>query len=137
MNSLFMMKKITFFLFALVLLLFASCVPDTPSFSDEDLVGKWCSGTEYYRFDGHSTNYQLFDNSYVQVNGATWDTGDDVREEEAQPFVWTLEGDNLQMVHQMFMGGKVPKAYTVTTLTHTTLSLKDNYNRTFTYTRVN
>ncbi|MBQ9474529.1 MAG: hypothetical protein IJU81_09000 [Bacteroidales bacterium] len=107
-----------------VLLCLTSCKQEDVTFDESLLPGKWVSGTEYYRYDPVGT-------------GVTWDTGDDVSEEEGQPFEWTLDGNQLTHVHIMEMGGRVPKSYTLTELTSTRLSYKDNYLQSFTYTRVN
>ena len=86
------------------------------------LSGCWVSGTlyEYYNADG---------------TGHTWDILDDVTEEEAQPFTWTLEKRTLTQIHQMEMGGNVPKIYTVTKLNATTLEYHDDYGKYYTFTK--
>ena len=86
------------------------------------LSGYWVSGTlyEYYNADG---------------TGYTWDILDDVTEEEAQHFTWTLEKSTLTQVHQMEMGGNVPKIYTVTKLNATTLEYHDDYGKYYTFTK--
>ncbi|MDR1860473.1 MAG: hypothetical protein LBR06_06095 [Bacteroidales bacterium] len=104
-----------------------SCTPeeeDPVSFDQTLLYGKWQSGTlfEVYESDG---------------NGHTWDTGDDVDELEAQPFTWTLTEDNLVQIHIMTNGTNVPKSYTVTKLTASTLSYHDDYNKSYTFSKVN
>ena len=112
--------------FAAMLAMLVSCQQEHVSFNPELLVGKWVAGTEYYRYDAGGT-------------GVTWDTSDDVNEDEAQPFTWEYEDETnrLTLVHQMEMGGVVPKSYTVTALTDSTLSYKDIYGHTYTYTHVN
>lgn len=87
------------------------------------LNGYWISGTlyEYYNPDG---------------TGYTWDVADDVTEEEAQPFTWTLEKATLTQIHQMEMGGNVPKTYTVTKLDSSTLEYHDDYGKYYTFTKV-
>lgn len=107
----------------LMALLMVGCVPQEQDFEATDLVGKWVSGTEYYRYD-------------ADLTGATWDTADDVSESEAQSFTWSLEGAQLTVIHQMEMGGVVPKLYTLTDLTSNTLKYKDSYGQSFTFTRV-
>lgn len=86
------------------------------------LSGYWISGTlyEYYNADG---------------SGYTWDIADDVTEEEAQPFTWTLEDATLTQIHKMEMGGNVPKVYTVTKLNTTTLEYHDDYGKYYTFTK--
>ncbi len=108
------------------MLLFGACQDDKPTFDPGLLIGKWVRGTEYYRYNANGT-------------GATWDTSDDVNEDEAQPFTWEFnsETNNLTLYHQMEMGGVIPKSYTVTVLTESTLSYKDRFDQTFTYSQVN
>lgn len=86
------------------------------------LTGTWAEGTlhEHYNADG---------------TGYTWDTADDVTEEEAQPFAWNLEGSTLTQIHKMEMGGNVPKTYTVTKLNATTLAYHDDYGKYYTFTK--
>ncbi len=90
------------------------------------LTGKWVSGTEVYRYDADGT-------------GATWDTADDVSEAEAQPYTWEFDEatNRLTLLHQMEMGGVVPKSYTLKKLDATTLEYQDQYNNTSSFTRVN
>ncbi len=86
------------------------------------MYGYWVTGTVHEFYDAAGTGY-------------TWDTADDVTEEEAQPFTWTLENATLTQIHQMEMGGNVPKTYTVTKLTTTTLEYHDNYGKYYTFTK--
>ena len=121
-----MAKRLFCIMMFAVSLLFTSCFDDNETFDADLLVGKWVSGTEYYRYDSDG-------------NGATWDTSDDVTEEEAQPFTWEFdtETNKLTLLHKMEMGGVVPKYYTVTNLTESNLKYEDQYGRTFSYQRVN
>jgi hypothetical protein len=100
------------------------------SFDSALLVGKWSrtspyaaagkSGEEFYRYDQNG-------------KGATWDTAEDVSEEDAQTFTWTLEKDLLTLLHDMEIGGsKVPKSYTITVLDANTLTFKDDF-KSFTF----
>ncbi|MDY5969563.1 MAG: hypothetical protein SPJ13_06080 [Bacteroidales bacterium] len=124
--------RLSFFV-ALGAVCMVACDPKGTDYSPSQLIGKWVrvengvQGTEYYRFD----------NGDPVLTGATWDTADDVNEDEAQPFEWTLEGNQLTIVHIMEMGGRIPKAYTVTGLTASSLLFKDNYGQKFEYKRVN
>lgn len=119
------MKKITYILLTCIAFLFIACEPDEPSFDQSLLIGKWQSNTLYYRYDANKS-------------GATWDTADDVTEEEAQPFTWTLDKSTLTHMHIMVTGGnQVPKIYTVTQLSATTLAYKDEFNKNFTFTKIN
>lgn len=100
-----------------------SCETEEEFFDETLLIGKWQSGTLYYKYidDG---------------SGATWDTGDDITEEEAQEFTWTLEQTELTHIHIIEMGGVLPKVYTVTELTATTLKYKDDFNKSYSFTKV-
>lgn len=104
-------------------LLFNSCEKEESSFQESFLIGKWVSGTVYYKY---MSNY----------TGGTWDTSDDVTEAEAQPFTWTLVQSELTHIHIMEVGGNVPKVYTVTELTATSLKYKDNFGKTFSFTKL-
>jgi len=96
-----------------VALTMIACMPEEDMFDETLLLGKWKTGTLYYRYDDDYT-------------GATWDTADDITEAEAQPFEWKLVRAELTHIHIMEMGGKVPKVYTVTELTTTTLKYRDD-----------
>ena len=117
------MKKIIVCLVVLVSLLFNSCSPiDEASFQESFLIGKWVSGTLHYKY---TSDYK----------GATWDTKDDVTEAEAQPFTWSLVKSELTHIHILQTGGTVPKIYTVTELTATTLKYKDSFGTTYSFTK--
>ena len=66
----------------------------------------------------------------------TWDEADDVTEDEAQLFTWTLVESELTHIHILEMGGTVPKVYTVTELTATSLKYKDDFGKSFSFTKV-
>lgn len=92
-----------------------SCEPDEPmSFDETLLIGKWVEGTVYERYNADYTGY-------------TWDTADDVSEEEAQDFTWSLDEDQLVQIHIMEIGGEIPKTYTVTELSASYFSYQDDY----------
>ena len=93
-------------------------------FDETLLVGKWKSGTLYYRY-------------FIDGAGYTWDTGDDVTEEEAQNFTWTLIRSELTHIHILEIGGTVPKVYTVTELTPTGLKYHDDFGRSYSFVKVN
>ena len=102
----------------------------------ETMYGKWMTDdATYYRFDRSSTQYQLFDSTTVSVNGARWKPSDDVSEAEAQPFIWSLDGSDLTVTTQMFMGGKIPKVYTVTSQTASSMTWKDSYGNSIQLTK--
>lgn len=101
-----------------------SCEVDPPVTFDETLlVGRWQEGTVYEYYSADSTGY-------------TWDTADDVTEEEAQDFTWSVDGDQLLQIHIMEIGGSIPKAYTLTKLDETYLTYEDDYGTVHSFTRV-
>ena len=101
-----------------------SCEPEEEiSFDQSLLIGKWKSGTLYYKYLAGGT-------------GGTWDTADDVTEAEAQAFTWTLVKSDLTHVHIMEIGGSIPKVYTVTELTATSLKYHDDFGVNFSFTKV-
>ncbi len=112
------MKKIFLSVFIAVI---ALCGCNKNKFDEADLIGRWKSGTLWERYSSSGS-------------GATWDTSDDVDEDEAQTFTWTLDGETLTQYHQMEMGGTVPKTYKITTLTATTLVYTAN-GKTYTFTK--
>jgi hypothetical protein len=119
------MKKIIFYLsmLAMLSLLVVSCEKEPTQFDESLLYGKWRSGTLYYKYHADGT-------------GGTWDTADDVQEDEAQEFTWQLVNDELRQYHILEIGGTVPKFYTVTELTATTLKYHDDYGGSWSFTKV-
>jgi hypothetical protein len=103
--------------------LFNSCTKDEEFFQESFLIGKWVSGTVYYKY-------------LSDYSGKTWDTADDVTEAEAQPFTWTLVKSELTHIHIMVVGGNIPKVYTVTELTATTLRYKDDFGKSYSFTKL-
>lgn len=125
------MKKIRFFLLPLLFAGFflSSCeLLEEEVFDETLLYGTWVSGTEYYKYNADGT-------------GGTWDTSDDVTEAEAQGFTWTLEGSDLTHIHDQEIDDvtlkSVPKYYTVTKLTSTSLEYEDDFGVQHSYTKVN
>ncbi len=121
------MKRLTYYFlaFVLVAITFNSCTTNETMFDQSLLIGKWVSGTEYYRYDSTGS-------------GVTWDTADFVTEAEGQAYTWTLVNAELTHIHILQTGGGgVPKVYTVTELTATTLKYKDDFGKAFSYTKVN
>ncbi len=119
------MKKILFYssLCIVLSLLAVSCETEPISFDDSLLIGKWQSGTLFYKYLADGT-------------GGTWDTFDDVTEEEAQDFTWTLVNADLTHIHILEIGGTVPKVYTVTELTATSLKYNDDFGVNWAFTKV-
>lgn len=115
-------KGVLWLCFCCFVLLMNGCdlFPQKEKFDKTLLPGYWVSGTVHEFYNANGTGY-------------TWDTEDDVTEEEAQPFTWTLEKATLTQIHQMEMGGNVPKTYTVTKLNATTLEYHDDYGKYYTF----
>ena len=90
------------------------------TFNESLIIGKWQNGTVYERYNTDST-------------GTTWDTGDDVSESEAQEFTWSIDGNKLEQIHTIENGGVVPKTYTLTTLSDTSLVYRDDFGATQTF----
>jgi hypothetical protein len=120
-----MIKKTLFYLTACMVISFlaVSCEPTEESFDEALLIGKWQSGTLFYKYLADGT-------------GGTWDTSDDVTEAEAQLFTWTLVKSELTHIHVLEVGGAVPKVYTVTELTATSLKYNDDFGVSFSFTKV-
>lgn len=119
------MKKTLRYLTMLTVLtlLAVSCTKEPVTYDQSLLTGKWKSGTLYYKYLANGT-------------GGTWDTSDNVTEAEAQAFTWTLVNDLLTQIHVLEIGGSVPKVYTVTELTATSLKYHDDFGVSFTFTKV-
>lgn len=127
------MKKIFGLLASLAVLavMVSSCskMGDDVSFDETFLYGKWQSGTLFYKYaSDHS--------------GKTWDVADDVTEEEAMNFTWELvnaEFTHIYVTELSADGTKasIPKVYTVTTLTATSLIYEDDYGKTYSFSKVN
>lgn len=119
------MKRILFYVTVCMAISFmvVSCELEEESFDESLLIGKWQSGTLYYRYFGDGTGY-------------TWDEGDDVYEEEAQDFTWTLVKTELTHIHILEIGGTVPKVYTVTELTSNTLKYHDDFGKNYSFIKV-
>jgi hypothetical protein len=93
-------------------------------FDESLLIGKWAMGTDHYRYDADGT-------------GVSWDTAEYYTEEEGLPFTWTLESAELTHIHIMETGDSgLPKIYTVTELTETSLKYKDNFGKTYSFVKI-
>lgn len=116
------MKKFVGCMIVLLAFLFNSCEPEPETFQESFLIGKWVSGTVHYKYVSNYT-------------GTTWDTADDVTEAEGQPFTWSLVQSELTHIHIIETEGSVPKVYTVTELTATTLKYEDSLGTKYSYTK--
>jgi hypothetical protein len=121
------MKKSIIIILAFISIIgiFNSCVPEEDVFFEESLlIGKWVSGTEFYNYNSDYTGY-------------TWDTSDDVTEDEAQNFEWSLINEELTHIHIMEIGGSVPKVYKVIELTTNSLIYEDNFGTQSIFSKIN
>lgn len=87
------------------------------------LIGLWQSGTVYYRYNEDGT-------------GSTWDTADDVTEEEAGRFTWEINKKRMIHKHQLEIGGTVPKAYTIKRLDLLNLEYTDDYGKIESFVKI-
>lgn len=87
------------------------------------LIGKWQSGSIFYRFDVDST-------------GVTWDESDDITEIEASPMKWELNRSKFIHYHEMQNGVLVPKAYKIVQLDLNNLVFQDDYGNEFAFIKV-
>jgi len=106
----------------LSMVMFNSCEEEPETFQESFLIGKWASGTVHYNY---LSNY----------TGTTWDTADDVTEAEGQAFTWSLVQSELTHIHIIETGGSLPKVYTVTELTATTLKYEDSLGKKYSFTK--
>ena len=132
-----MKKLLHIFLFLVIVVGLGACnKPEEISFDPSLLYGKWQEGSVYERYYASAIERVLPNGDTVQVNGTTWDVSDDVTEEEAQLFNWTLTGATLKHEHVgTFV--TVPKVYTVIMLSSSNLVYKDDYGVTHHYSKVN
>ena len=111
---------------------FHSCV-DPFGFDADLLIGKWSRPSPFATPEYPGDEYCRYDEGGL---GVTWDTSDDVTEEEAQKFTWSVNGSRLTLVHEIEMGGSVTKIYTLSTLTFDKLIYKDEYGKVYTFQKV-
>ena len=123
------MKKLLYCVIGLMLVFGLSACDggSTPIDIDESLLyGTWQEGSVYERYYASSIDFMLPNGDTVQVNGTTWDVADDISEDEAQAFNWTLTGATLIHEH-VATYVTVPKVYTITSLTSNELVYEENY----------
>ncbi|MBQ8100967.1 MAG: hypothetical protein IJV55_07680 [Paludibacteraceae bacterium] len=141
------MKRILYSLATacLMAVLMTSCNMFTaPSFEEDLLIGKWqntANSGEFWVYTTETTN----DGEYQY--GHTWDESYNdpeqaVYEEDLTPygngwFKWKLVKSSLTQIHLMEnAGAEIPKVYTVTALTETTLTYKDDFKKTYTFKKI-
>jgi hypothetical protein len=121
------MKKLFCVLGCATLMLFLvnSCGKET-EFDSSLLPGKWQKG-----------NGKYFEKYISDGTAYYWDEAEDISEKEASHFTWTLSKAEFIQYHKMESSSTIiPKQYTLTELTATTLKYKDDYV-THSFTRVN
>jgi hypothetical protein len=117
---------------AVISLLFTSCLPETSVFDETLLIGRW--SRSYTEDNQTKVEYYRYDNDGA---GVTWVPAEDVTEAEGQVFTWVLDQSELTHIYLMEVSGTtITKIYTVTKLTSTTLEYKDDFNVTYTFTKV-
>ena len=132
-----MKKLLHFFLFLIVVLSFSACgdIPLENGYDASMLYGKWQEGSVFEQYYSSNIERVLANGDTVQANGTTWDESDDVSEDEAQLFNWTLTGSTLKHEHVgTFV--MVPKIYTVTSLTSSELVYEDDYGKAHHFSKV-
>ena len=102
-----------------------SCGPENTGggFEPSAILGHWQEGSVHEKYLSNG-------------KGLTWDVSDDMSEDEALPFDWSLEGDQLIQEHVLWDGSIVPKIYTITKLDALQLVYRDDYGNTHTFTKV-
>jgi len=132
------MKKLLHIILGLLIVMgFASCHKDPPvvNYDATLLYGKWQEGTVYERYYDSLIERVMPNGDTVKVNGTTWDVADDVSEDEAQLFNWTLTGATLMHEHVSTFT-IVPKLYTITELSSDKLVYQDDYGVTHHFSKV-
>ena len=132
-----MKKLLHFFLCLIVVLSFSACgdIPLENGYDASMLYGKWQEGSVFEQYYSSNIERVLPNGDTVQANGTTWDESDDVSEDEAQLFNWTLTGSTLKHEHVgTFV--MVPKVYTVTSLTSSELVYEDDYGTAHHFSKV-
>lgn len=117
------MKRILTITIILGTLFLCGCGNRQTVFDEALIIGRWATGTEFWVYEDAGIGY-------------TWDTADDVTEDEAQQYTWEMEGSRLTIMHIGEMGEVIPKDYTLKTLNSTTLEYEDNYGKYYSFERV-
>ncbi len=106
------------------------------NYEESELYGKWQEGTVFEHYYDSLIERVLPSGDTVLVNGTTWDESDDVSEDEAQLFNWTLTGATLKQEH-VGTFQIVPKLYTITSLNANELVYEDDYGVSHHFSKVN
>lgn len=110
-----------------LLMLVVSCDDIVNSYDPQLLHGKWVSGSEFWRYDDDGT-------------GVTWDTADDVHEDEAQMFKWEYDDSDKSLTHihwmEMTQEWTVPRVYTITWLSDAELVYVDKFGKSYSFKKL-
>lgn len=128
----------------LLALAFTSCNFNPPvEYNELDLIAKWKAPSDVA--PESAFQYCVFledkDDTGDYRLGKMWDEGDDVYETDLTYlgngwFKWKLTGDELMEIHMMEHDwADVPKYYTITTLSETTLTYEDSFGKSITWKR--
>jgi hypothetical protein len=101
---------------------FYSLTKGADDFDATLLIGKWQSGSLYYKYLSDYT-------------GCVWDLNEGETEAGGQQFTWSLDGSNLTHIY-ITTSGNIPAYFTVTELTITTLKYRNAFGILFTYTKI-
>lgn len=91
-------------------------------YREEQLIGEWINGTrhELYRADG---------------SGKKWDTSDDIMEDEAQTFVWSMTANRIEMLFPMELGVVVPRVRYISYIDSANMIQSNDYGEIVRYKR--
>lgn len=123
---------------------FTSCSPTTISFDEEDVFGRWQNDENPGEIWVYLSSTDETGDSFW---GKTWDENEDVKEEDLDKdfhgngwFKWHLDKSDLTQIHMMTVSeAQVPKVYTITLLTSTTMKYQryvGGVKEQFTFTKV-
>ncbi|MCM1034289.1 MAG: hypothetical protein NC038_02415 [Paludibacter sp.] len=123
---------------ALIGALITSCGP-IASFDEDLLIGKWQDDNNEQHYFVYTTES---DETGSYQYGKEWDESEDVYESDLTPygngwFKWQLVQSDLTQLHLMDNhGAEIPKVYTVTHLDDSKLIYKDNFNKSYSFSKV-
>lgn len=123
------MKKHRLILMLLLVASFAACEKEKPlDVKPSQLYGKWVrTGTqEYWTYNADSTGNRVNREEFEQDDENNGD------------FEWTLVGDEIRHIFHGRQGNQnIPKYYTITAITATSMKWKDDYSNTMYFSKVN
>lgn len=93
-------------------------------YKPEHIVGEWRRGP-------------IHDIFYDDGTGKTWDESDDVSEDEAKTFRWSLKHNILQTDYSLATGGVIPMLVYVTKADSVCLHLRDDFGNIYICNKVN